>query len=239
MNYSIDLGRAQEIPADVDDTRIIPFIASTSDKDRHGTVVNQDGWVLDHFKTNPIIGYQHDLYGGMCDKPDPDDVIGKGLNARVEDGKLMVDIEFEPESINPKAEKIFQKVKNKSLNTVSVGFQELGKGNFGEGEEARGGTDETYYFEQQELLEVSVVNLPSNRQALQKSYTNATIRAIAMIRQTLGIGFGDIEQMTVKEVVARLENPNYQKDLDELKDLKGKHLHKIRRLQLINKKVKQ
>jgi len=54
------------------------FTASTSTKDRHGTVLNMEGWDLEKFNINPIIGYQHELYGAPCEKSDPDDVIGTG-----------------------------------------------------------------------------------------------------------------------------------------------------------------
>jgi phage head maturation protease len=76
----------------------------------------------------------------------------------------MVDITFEPKEINELAEKIYQKVLFGSLRAVSVGFLPIGKGRFGEGADA-----ETYYFAGQQLLEVSVVNIPANPNALRKS----------------------------------------------------------------------
>ena len=76
----------------------------------------------------------------------------------------MVDITFEPKEINELAEKIYQKILFGSLRAVSVGFLPIGKGRFGEGADS-----ETYYFAGQELLEVSVVNIPANPNALRKS----------------------------------------------------------------------
>ena len=146
-----------------EDERTITFVASDSTRDSAGTVLNQDNWDLTRFNSNGIIGYQHKVYGGWDDTDNPDNVIGKG-HAYVEDGKLMVDITFEPKEINELAEKIYQKVLFGSLRAVSVGFLPIGRGRFGEGADA-----ETYYFAGQQLLEVSVVNIPANPNALRKS----------------------------------------------------------------------
>lgn len=144
--------------------RKVTFVASDSSRDSHGTVLNMAGWDLSRFNSNGIIGYQHEVYDSM----NPDNVIGKG-RAYVEDGKLMVEVEFEPKEINELAEKIYQKVMFGSLKAVSVGFVATGKGQWGKGAESLNGENPTYYFAGQELLEVSVVNIPSNPNALKKS----------------------------------------------------------------------
>lgn len=157
-----------ELRATDKESRKVTFVASDSTRDSAGTVLNQDGWALDRFNKNGIIGYQHKVYGGWDDTENPDNVIGKG-HAYVEDHKLMVDVEFEPADINPLAEKIYQKVLFGSLRAVSVGFVPRGKGQWGKGEEALDGKTPTYYFAGQELLEISVVNIPANPNALKKS----------------------------------------------------------------------
>jgi HK97 family phage prohead protease len=147
------------------DSRVIPFIFSTSGPDRHKTVLNQDNWDLKNFKTNGIVGYMHDVYGSWFGGSDPDDVIGKA-KAWVEDGKLKGEIEFEPADINPKADKIFRKIAFGSLNAVSVGFMPIGDGH--QGNEDDGEDPKLYYYHGQELLEISVVNIPSNPDALKE-----------------------------------------------------------------------
>lgn len=151
------------------DSRKVTFVASDGTRDSAGTVLNQDGWDLERFNKNGIIGYQHKVYGGWDDTDNPDNVIGKG-HAYVEDGKLMVDIEFEPKEINELAEKVYQKILFGSLKAVSVGFLPIGKGEWGKGEEAVGGKKPTYYYAGQQLLEVSVVNIPANPNALKKAF---------------------------------------------------------------------
>ena len=143
------------------------FVASDATRDSYGTVLPPKEWHLERFNSNPIIGYQHKVYGSWGDTEDPDNVIGKGY-AYIDGDRLMVDIEFEPEEINPKAETIWKKLQWGSLNAVSVGFVAEG-GHFGEGDEGAGKPNETYYYEGMELVEVSVVNIPANPNALKNA----------------------------------------------------------------------
>lgn len=150
------------------DSREVEFIISDSTKDRHRTVLNQDGWSLDNYRKNPIVGYNHDVYGGgLFSKGSPDDIIGTSTIS-FEEGKMIGRVRFEPAEVNPIADKIFQKVLFGSLRAASVGFSEVGEGKYGEGDEARGKKNETYYFSGQELLEWSIVNIPSNPAAVKR-----------------------------------------------------------------------
>lgn len=171
--------------------RKVTFVASDSSRDSHGTVLNMAGWDLSRFNSNGIIGYQHEVYDSM----NPDNVIGKG-RAYVEEGKLMVEVEFEPKEINELAEKIYQKVMFGSLKAVSVGFVATGKGHWGNGQESLNGENPTYYFAGQELLEVSVVNIPSNPNALKKS-----------IEAEMAILKADAEEETRNEELPAEETP--------------------------------
>lgn len=199
-------GEVRDIPKNVDETRTIPFVASTKSKDRHKTVLNQDNWSIKNFNNNSIIGYQHNVYGDPCRRPDPNDVIGKG-RAYYDNGQLMVDITFEPGDINPEAETIFKKIKFGSLRAVSVGFLPIGEGRFGEGNEAEGRGNETFYYDGQELLEVSVVNIPSNAEALKKSLRSHTAHALMYLKGFFGEekSFSEIEKMTVGEVIKAMD----------------------------------
>ena len=185
------------------DEDIYTFVASTSAPDRHRTVLNQKNWKLENFNSNPIIGYQHNVYGGgMCEGPDPDDVIGKG-RAYLEDNELLVDIVFDSE--NEKAVKIQSKVDRGFLRTTSVGFLEIGDGHMGNKDD--GEDKELYYFHGQELLELSIVNIPSNPDAKKKSLRSQTFDALKYIYRELGgnYRFADIEDMKVGDVITLLE----------------------------------
>ena len=150
-----------EVRASGDD-RKVKFIFSTDTKDRHGTRINPDGWRLDNFNKNGVASFQHRAYGD----PDPDMIIGKA-NAWKSDGRLVGTIDFETEDVNPLADKLYKKVNAGTLNAVSVGFVEH-DGHWG-GDEDRGveGEDkDTYYFDDVELMEISLVSVPSNPEAL-------------------------------------------------------------------------
>jgi len=158
---------SSEIRKRNEDTRTLTFVASDGARDAAGTVLNQENWSLKRYEKNPIIGYQHEVYGGW-DGSDPDNIIGKA-RVYVEDGQLLADITFETKDINEKAEKIYKKLLFGSLNAVSVGFLPIGKGSWGNGEEAIDGSNPTYYYAGQELLEISVVNIPSNPNAVRRA----------------------------------------------------------------------
>ena len=149
------------------ETRTVEFVASDSSVDSYGTVLPVDKWDLTRYQNNGIVGYMHDVYGDSWTKSaDPDDIIGKG-SAFVEDDKLIVRITFEPKELNERADKIFRKIQFGSLHAVSVGFRATAKGH--KGDESRGEDPDVYYYGGQELLEVSVVNIPSNANALKRS----------------------------------------------------------------------
>ena len=185
-------------------TRTVEFVISDGSRDRYGTVCNTRGWKLENFNKNGIVGYQHNVYGDMCGAPNPDDVIGVG-RAWVEGDLLIGSVTFEPAELNPLAEKIFQKVLHGSLKATSVGFMELGEGRYGDGDQACGRADQTYYFEAQELLEFSIVNIPANANALKRSVREQSAHALMYLRRATGLSFADVEKMTVRDVLDSLE----------------------------------
>jgi len=215
-------GEVRAISKDVEDTRTVEFVISTADKDRHSTVLNPNKWKLDNYNRNPIVGYQHNLYGDMCTKPDPDDVIGSS-KVWVEGEKLIGAVTFEPAEENELAEKIFRKVLRKTLRSASVGFMPLpdkkgvegvyGKEDAGEHE---GGPNETYYYKGQELVEWSIVNIPSNPKAQKKALRTQTANALMFLKRELGFTFADIERLKVSEVVEMLETGKRELPEDDI-----------------------
>lgn len=177
-----------------EEKRIVTFIISDNTRDRHGTVLDIKGWSLENFKLNGIVGYQHDVYGGMCGA-DPDTVIGKGrafIEGTGDERKLMGEVEFEPADMNELAEKIFKKVKFGTLKATSVGFLPLEKGEFKK-EKREDGTEgeETYYYGKRELLEFSIVNIPSNPKAIK--------RTLELEKENLPEKEKEVEQKDVEE----------------------------------------
>ncbi len=161
-----------------DKGRVVRFRASTPAVDRHGTVVRPDGIRTDQFEKNPIFLWGHDGYGGLM-KPDPESVIGRVVGWEKGPEAFDVDVEFAPAEANPKAEMAFRLVKSGFLNTVSIGFlpikwhEERVPGEAG-AEEVRTVYDEV------ELLEVSLVPVPSNPEAvaLVRDIAGALLRGV-------------------------------------------------------------
>jgi HK97 family phage prohead protease len=210
MNLQRGYGCLRQIPEDVETTRIIPFVASDGSKDRHESIINPKGWVLENYRKNPIIGYMHDIYGGWI-KSDPDNIIGVG-DIRQEDDRLLVDIKFEPAAINPLAEKIFRKVLHGSIRSVSVWFYPLKSH---KGDDEKGEEKGVLYYDSTELVEVSVVNIPSNVNAVKNAALEEKFELTQYIlRQALDDKYD--EALTIKGIYAILQGKEPEKVLQEL-----------------------
>jgi len=231
MSKKYVYGSRGDIPAGAEESRIIPFILSTFTRDRHRTVLNQDNWQLDNYRKNPVIAYQHNLYGGLCTDPDPDNIIGKSNRIEVKgvkkERRLIADAEFEPGESNVLAEKIFRKILFGSLSRSSVGFLEVGQGKYGDGDEAEGEERETYYFDGQELLEWSVVNIPSNPDAGKRDLALRKMReegyvALMYAFKELGGKFrlSEIENFRIRDILDLLDGKDLEikeKDPDKVR----------------------
>lgn len=96
----------------------------------------------------------------------PDYIIGTG-RAYIEDGRLMCEVTFEKSLTNPLADKIWNKLEAGILKAMSVGF--IGHdGHWGDPDE--GEDSGTFYFTDVELVECSIVNIPSNYEALKRGF---------------------------------------------------------------------
>lgn len=137
------------------------FKITDESKDRHGTVIKMDGWDFSAFENNPTVFYQH-----LSMTDNPDHALGFGSLLRGADG-IYMDTTLEPEDLNPLAHKISRKVDFGTLSMVSVGFNP-DKWSFGD--KTKGEDPDTLYFRSQELLEVSIVHIGSNRNAHNKAY---------------------------------------------------------------------
>lgn len=136
--------------------RTMDFVISDRTEDAHKSILSPDGWDLARFNKNGIFGYQHSIY----EEINPDLVLGPAT-AFKEGDKLIGRATFETEEINPLAEKIFKKVKNGTLKAVSVGF--LPKRSHFE--------KDILVFDEMELLEFSIVNIPSNPNAVKRNFS--------------------------------------------------------------------
>ncbi len=141
----------------------ISFVASTDRADRYGDVINQSGWNLDAYRSNPIVLLNHNANALP---------IGRG-EVKVEDGQLLIDVIFDKD--DELAQRVERKARNGFMNAVSVGFnpiEQLSRAELPKDHPAyveRGGGN---YFNKSELLEVSIVTIPANSEATTMSAKN-------------------------------------------------------------------
>ncbi len=136
----------------LDDSRSVDFTISTASVDRYGDTVSVDGWKLSNFRKNGVVLWMHD--NTMLP-------VGKALDTRIEGGKLKSRVEFTPPGMARFNDTVFDMIKGGFLSATSVGFIPL-KYAFVDDPERRFGID----FQEQELLEFSIVTVPANPEAL-------------------------------------------------------------------------
>ena len=136
-----------------DGTRRVRFIFSDSSVDRVGDTIDAAGWELEAFLKNPVALWAHD-----SSQPP----IGRASNVFIEGNNLSGDIEFAKPETYAFAETIYLLLKDGYINAVSVGFLPL-EYDWAEDDDNRPwGID----FKRQELLEISIVPVPANSNAL-------------------------------------------------------------------------
>lgn len=130
------------------------FEISNDALDRHGTQFDIEGISLDNYRNNPVVLWNHGggLFGGGVTVP-----IGKTVNIQKRGDSLFAEVEFDKG--DQFAADIERKVRNGFLNAASVGFipRSIERG------DEKGDPD---VIEESELLEWSVVPVPSNPEAL-------------------------------------------------------------------------
>ena len=167
------------------------FTASTSGIDRDGESILASGWDLKNFKKNPVLMYAHDYR-----------TLPIGKVPRVwasKDGTLKNTVQFPPEGTYEFADIVERLVDTGYLKTESVGF--IPK----EWDEGDGEKSPRRTYTKQELLEISIVPVPSNPDALR----NAVDDGVITTKQ--------FEAITTPEVVEEVKKPK-EVSQEEVKD---------------------
>lgn len=138
--------------ADVGEREAV-FVASTSAPDRMGDVVEQD-WDFRSFRKNPVLLFQHQ----SSSLP-----IGKVSRIWTEGAQTFAKAEAVPEGIDDLADKVWKFIKSGFLSAVSVGFRPIADPT---PRKDKVGNWLGYTFPKNELLELSVVSVPANQEAL-------------------------------------------------------------------------
>lgn len=141
--------------------RTLDLVASDFSLDSYGTRIDPAGWDLEQFKKNGPVCVQHDSYtrNGL---PVAQAV---GETVRVENGKLLMKIQFPPAGADETADRVFALAAAGTLRGVSVGFDPV------EWEDTTerlqdGNQITVRVYKKQRLMEVSLVTIPSNDNGL-------------------------------------------------------------------------
>ena len=159
---------------DENEDRTMSFVASDESVDRYGDVIQADGWELARYRLNPIFLWQHS-YG---------DPIGTVANIGVEGKRLLARVKFAAQGVNAKADELWRLAKAKVLRAVSVGFTVNSEADYELIRNQSGEATGVRYL-RQELLELSLVSVPANPNALAvaRSRISAGIRGQSPTRQ--------------------------------------------------------
>jgi hypothetical protein len=210
IKYCQSVFEAQIDKNTVESTREMTFVIAseaTGTAHRNKFMYNWDNWELESFNSNPIVGYQHNVYGdNMYLPPNPDDVIGKAtvwMDTFKSKKVLMSKATFEPAELNATAEKVFRKIIWGSLNSSSTGVIPTGplKTEVVRNEKNEV-TDHRINFPGQSLVEWSIVHIPADPAALRRSMKSHTMSALSFVqKQFPELSLNDIKGMKVQELL--------------------------------------
>ena len=138
-----------------DGSRRVRFVASDETVDRYGDIIRASGWQLENFRKNPVLLFGHQSGQLPVGKVDP---------IAVEGTRLIAHAEFTPEGMSGFADTVWAMVDQGFVQAASVGFLPLATPNpiFDADKHLTG-----FEFIAQELLELSIVTVPANPNALQ------------------------------------------------------------------------
>lgn len=137
----------------------VTFVMSTETVDRHGDIIDQESWILDHFYKNPAFFLQHNADEFPIGKWIVDTVKLEADPDNIGRQRLVGTAEFRTKYED--AARAFDHVVEGDLNMVSVGFIPHRI----DYDEAR----DAFILYDCELLECSLVGIGSNRFALAKA----------------------------------------------------------------------
>jgi len=187
--------------ATADSDRVVHFIGSTQRVDRYRTKLV--GWILKEYRKNPMFLWQHMSWDAPLGR-----AIRVGMN---EEGELAFDIEFVPGDLIPFADTALRLVLEKWMRACSVGFQPNKVERIEEGEDAG-----VYILKENDLLELSLVSVPANPDALVK--LTATVpephRGLLVANQRVA----EVDGLTIVQARKRFTEWAHDAPIPELDD---------------------
>jgi HK97 family phage prohead protease len=140
--------------------RTLGFTISTGVVDRDQDCINPKGWDFAHYQRNPVVLWSHKAE----ELP-----IGKTIDIGRDDHRLYASVEFLPGgygAASDLADCVYRMAADGFISATSVGFRPIKWDFSNDPERDGGGWMPGIDFDQQELVELSLVSVPSNPEAL-------------------------------------------------------------------------
>jgi HK97 family phage prohead protease len=149
------------------------FVVSDESINKYGTRVLTNGIDLAEFRNNPVLFWNHKrdedgIFGTSAKNHYP---IGRWENIRMDGEKLMADAVLDLNDTTGK--KVAQKIQDGFINAASIGIAVLGTS---ESEEFLQAGQTRPTITQSKLLEISIVDIPANGNAMRLSYEGSMLR---------------------------------------------------------------
>ena len=184
-------------------------VVSTDGVDRDKDIIDPQGWRLANFKLNPIVLWQH-----RRDLPP----IARATDIRVSGSRLMATMEFPPQGVSPLADEINGLMAAGFLHSASVGFLPIRSVYSAD----RDGLD----ILEAELLEFSIVNIPSNAEARVQRCVGESCNLPALKSWLSGArkapcscGNGDVLELRDNNLALEIIEPGTHIELQDFVDL--------------------
>ena len=149
-----------EIKAIEGKDRTVRFTITNGDRDRDNDTINPAGWELEAYLKNPVVLWAHDQRSLPVGKASALKMVDVHHTPTGHQGKMDADAQFTSDEEYAFGATVHRLVMGGYLNAVSVGFNPI------EWKYREDGKDRGIDFLKQELMEFSVVPVPSNRGAL-------------------------------------------------------------------------
>ena len=163
-----------ELAAVSDDRKAYTFVASSGIEDRNHNQIDPDGWELAEYRKNPVVFANH-RWGVP---------IGRATKVWQDSDRLMATIEF---ADTEAAREVQQLVEGGFLKAMSAGWIGL---DFAVVRDEKTGWPRGVHYKRQQLVELSVVGIPANPEALRVALFNQEIADQHLTEQQLKEAMG-------------------------------------------------
>jgi len=168
-------------------------VASTQALDREGDIITQEGWVLDEFQSGGPLLWSHNV--GI---PAPGRILWAKVDGEGDDAKLVYKARLHRK--NQFSRELYDLVKSGYITSVSVGFRAIDHEPL-DIQDPLGGRR----FTKQELMEISLVNVPALPQATITAVKGMGLKS-DIIRKAFGLDEPESDISNLEEIVGKLSD---------------------------------